>query len=121
MGSFDNMAVLMKGMKMSTCSTVQQCSSDWNLFSTFSRVPTEGSSGPDVDLSHGITSEVLQPLLENEEFVRKMKDLLPAVPGEDPTEDAASEIKSTVQSPQVGLHGRCYPRLLRSQAPGDDY
>ena len=95
--------------------------SDWNLFSTFSRVPTEGSSGPDVDLSHGITSEVLQPLLENEEFVRKMKDLLPAVPGEDPTEDAASEIKSTVQSPQVGLHGRCYPRLLRSQAPGDDY
>lgn len=64
-------------------------------------MPAGGSSGPDVDLSLGITSDVLQPLLENEEFVRKMKDLLPAVPGEDAAEDTASEIKSTVQSPQV--------------------
>lgn len=59
------------------------------------------ASGPEVDLSQGLTSDLLQPLLENEEFVRKMKDLLPTVPGDDSGEDAASEIKGTVQSPQV--------------------
>jgi UCH-binding domain len=64
------------------------------------KVPA-GASGPDVDLSLGITGEVLQPLLENEEFVRKMKDLLPSVSGDEAGEDPASEIKSTVQSPQV--------------------
>jgi hypothetical protein len=30
-----------------------------------------------------------------------MKDLLPTVPGDDAVVDAASEIKGTVQSPQV--------------------
>ena len=67
------------------------------------KVPSGASapSGPEVDLSQGLTSDLLQPLLENEEFVRKMKDLLPTVPGDDPVADAASEIKGTVQSPQV--------------------
>ena len=60
-----------------------------------------GLSGSDVDLSQGLTIDVLQPLLENEEFVRKMKDLLPAVPGEEAVQDAATEIKGTVLSPQV--------------------
>merc|ERR1711992_221426 len=35
------------------------------------------ASGPSVDLSSGLTTEILQPLLENPEFVRKMKELLP--------------------------------------------
>ena len=67
------------------------------------KVPSGASapSGPEVDLSQGLTSDLLQPLLENEEFVRKMKDLLPTVPGDDAVVDAASEIKGTVQSPQV--------------------
>ena len=66
------------------------------------------ASGPEVDLSQGLTSDLLQPLLENEEFVRKMKDLLPTVPGDDSGEDAASEIKGTVQSPQVNSYFICH-------------
>ena len=36
-----------------------------------------------------------------QDFVRKMKELLPTVPGEEGVEDPATEIKGTVQSPQV--------------------
>jgi hypothetical protein len=54
------------------------------------KVPAAASSGPEVDLAHGLSTDLLQPLLENEEFVRKMKDLLPDVSGEESVEDAAS-------------------------------
>ncbi len=57
-----------------------------------------GSSGPSVDLSSGLTAEVLQPLLENEEFVKKMKALLPEE--EQAQEDTASEVRGTLHSPQ---------------------
>eukprot|EP00096_Caligus_rogercresseyi_P008623 TRINITY_DN2782_c0_g1_i3.p1 TRINITY_DN2782_c0_g1~~TRINITY_DN2782_c0_g1_i3.p1 ORF type:complete len:370 (-),score=180.80 TRINITY_DN2782_c0_g1_i3:1682-2791(-) len=67
---------------------------------------------PPVDLSSSINAEVLQPLLENKDFVDKMKELLPkdteAGEKEDESKKAASssssspakEIKGTVQSPQ---------------------
>jgi hypothetical protein len=62
------------------------------------------SSGPEVDLAAGLSLDVLQPLLENPDFVQKMKVLLPEVPGEDSSQlDHAQEIKSTIQSPQVSL------------------
>jgi hypothetical protein len=64
-------------------------------------VDEEASSGPEVDLAQGLSADLLQPLLENEEFVRKMKELLPNIPGDESAEETASEIKGTVQSPQV--------------------
>merc|ERR1711974_417446 len=60
------------------------------------KVPSS-SKEPSIDLSSGITGEVIKPLLNNPEFVQKMKDLLP--PSEE-TVDPASEISSTVASPQ---------------------
>jgi len=60
------------------------------------------TSGPEVDLTAGLTLDVLQPLLENPDFVQKMKVLLPEVPGGDTSSlDHAQEIKSTILSPQV--------------------
>merc|ERR1712004_932028 len=47
-----------------------------DLQNVLSGLPASGgSSGPNVDLSSGLTSEVLAPLLENPEFVKKMKEL----------------------------------------------
>lgn len=60
------------------------------------KVPSS-SKEPPVDLSSGITGEVIKPLLNNPDFVQKMKDLLP--PSEEP-EDPANEISSTITSPQ---------------------
>merc|ERR550534_1630667 len=51
-----------------------------------------GSSGPNVDLSSGLTSEVLAPLLENPEFVKKMKELLPDE--EQQQDDIGSQVQS---------------------------
>merc|ERR1712029_731025 len=56
------------------------------------------SSGPNVDLSSGLTSEVLAPLLENPEFVKKMKELLPDE--EQQQDDIGSQVQSTLHSPQ---------------------
>lgn len=56
------------------------------------------STGPAIDLSSGLSMDVLQPLLENPEFVRKMKELLPSE--ELDREDARGEIRGTLQSPQ---------------------
>jgi 26S proteasome regulatory subunit N13 len=56
------------------------------------------SGGPAVDLSSGLTTEVLQPLLENPEFVRKMKELLPEE--EQNQDDATGEVRGTLHSPQ---------------------
>ena len=68
-----------------------------DLQSVLSGIKVPSSKEPSVDLSSGITGEVIKPLLNNPEFVKKMKDLLP--PSEEAS-DAASEISSTVSSPQ---------------------
>lgn len=59
---------------------------------------TSSASGPSVDLSSGLTTEVLQPLLENPEFVRKMKELLPEE--EQAQDDATGQVRGTLHSPQ---------------------
>jgi hypothetical protein len=48
------------------------------------------AAGPQVDLARGITAEVMRPLLANPDFVKKMKDLLPA---EHQGENLEDEIK----------------------------
>jgi len=68
-----------------------------DLQSVLSGIKVPSSKEPSVDLSSGITGEVIKPLLNNPEFVKKMKDLLP--PSEEAS-DTASEISSTVSSPQ---------------------
>lgn len=60
------------------------------------KVPSSGKE-PSIDLSSGITGEVIKPLLNNPEFVQKMKDLLPQSEG---STDASNEISSTISSPQ---------------------
>jgi len=60
------------------------------------KVPSS-SKEPPVDLSSGVTGEVIKPLLNNPEFVQKMKELLPL---SEETVDPANEISSTISSPQ---------------------
>ena len=50
------------------------------------------SSEPHVDLSAGITAEAMKPLLTNKDFVKGMKDLLPAEAQTDNMDDLANEI-----------------------------
>ena len=59
------------------------------------KVPS-ASKEPSIDLSTGITGEVIKPLLNNPDFVQKMKDLLP----QSEEEDAENDITSTISSPQ---------------------
>merc|ERR1712133_164477 len=58
----------------------------------------EGSAGPAVDLSTALSGEALQPLLQNQEFLDKVKEFLPA--GEEGKEVTLSDLSGTVQSPQ---------------------
>merc|ERR1712106_546464 len=58
----------------------------------------EGSSGPAVDLASGLTGEALQPILQNQQFLDKVKEFLPA--GEDGKEVTTADLAGTVQSPQ---------------------
>jgi len=58
----------------------------------------EGSSGPAVDLSTALTGEALQPILQNQQFLDKVKEFLPA--GEDGKEVTTADLAGTVQSPQ---------------------
>jgi len=73
-----------------------------DLQNVLSGLPTAQSSssasGPSVDLSSGLTTEALQPLLENPEFVRKMKELLPEE--EQAQDDANAQVRGTLHSPQ---------------------
>jgi len=72
-----------------------------DLQNVLSGLPGAGagaSSGPNVDLSSGLSSEVLQPLLENPDFVKKMKELLPEE--EKRTEDGQGQVRGTLHSPQ---------------------
>jgi len=57
------------------------------------------AGGPSVDLSTALTGEALQPLLQQEGFLDKVKGFLPA--GEDEGKEVtAADVKGTVQSPQ---------------------
>uniref|UniRef100_A0A0K2UGB2 Proteasomal ubiquitin receptor ADRM1 homolog n=1 Tax=Lepeophtheirus salmonis TaxID=72036 RepID=A0A0K2UGB2_LEPSM len=66
------------------------------------KLPEDAAGEPAVDLSSSINVEVLQPLLENKEFVDKMKEFLPKET-EDTRKskpDPVTDIKGAVQSPQ---------------------
>ena len=56
------------------------------------------ASGPPVDLAAGLTAEAMRPLLSNPDFVKRMKELLPAEHQRE--SDVGEEISSTVSSPQ---------------------
>jgi len=58
----------------------------------------EGSGGPAVDLASGLTGEALKPILENQQFLDKVKEFLPA--GEDGKEVTSADLAGTVKSPQ---------------------
>ena len=51
-----------------------------------------------VDLSEGLSTDVLQPILGNAEFMRQLRDFLPPV--EQPSSDTVQMVRDTVQSPQ---------------------
>ena len=57
-----------------------------------------GEGGAAVDLSTALTGETLGPLLQNQEFLDKVKEFLPA--GEEGKEVTLSDLSGTVQSPQ---------------------
>jgi len=57
-----------------------------------------GDGGQAVDLSTALTGEALQPLLQNPEFLDKVKEFLPA--GEEGKETSLTDLSGTVQSPQ---------------------
>jgi len=61
-------------------------------------IGAEGGAGPAVDLSTALTGEALQPILQNQQFLDKVKEFLPA--GEDGKEVTAEDLAGTVQSPQ---------------------
>jgi len=88
-----------------------------------------GSKEPAVDLSVGITGEVIKPLLENPDFISKMKDLLPASEQGESGGDATAAIDSTVKSPQFkqamamfssGLQSGQLAPLIREFDLGDE-
>jgi len=54
--------------------------------------------GPAVDLATAMTGEALQPLLQNQEFLDKVKEHLPA--GDEGKEVSLADLSGTVQSPQ---------------------
>merc|ERR1711911_251071 len=51
---------------------------------------------PSVDLSEGLSTEVLHPILSNADFMRQLRDFLPPSEGN----DTAQMVRDTVQSPQ---------------------
>lgn len=57
-----------------------------------------------MDLSEGLGTDVLQPILSNPEFMRQLREFLP--PLEQPSEDASQMVRDTVQSPQFAQVSR---------------
>lgn len=49
-----------------------------------------------MDLSEGLSTEVLHPILSNADFMRQLRDFLPPSEGN----DTAQMVRDTVQSPQ---------------------
>jgi len=55
------------------------------------------NAGPAVDLATGISAELVEPLIKNKDFMKRLKELLPA---EHQNENLETEVKGTIQSPQ---------------------
>lgn len=64
-----------------------------------------------VDLSEGLSTDVLHPILNNADFMRQLRDFLP--PSDQASEgDTASMVRDTVQSPQFAQVYQRYEILL---------
>ena len=50
------------------------------------------AAGPSVDLSAGLTADAMKPLLSDKDFVKGMKELLPAEAQTDNLDEVANEI-----------------------------
>ena len=51
-----------------------------------------------MDLSEGLSTDVLHPILSNPEFMQQLRDFLP--PSDQSSEDTSQMVRETVQSPQ---------------------
>jgi len=76
-------------------------------------VPAAGAGQaekPSVDLSEGLSTEVLHPILSNADFMRQLQDFLPPSEGSDTTQ----MVKDTVQSPQFAQALSVFSAALQS-------
>jgi len=76
-------------------------------------VPAAGAGQaekPSVDLSEGLSTEVLHPILSNADFMRQLRDFLPPSEGSDTTQ----MVKDTVQSPQFAQALSVFSAALQS-------
>ena len=69
-----------------------------SLYKYLHKISAGAGGGPAVDLATALTGEALQPLLQNQEFLDKVKEFLPA--GEEGKEVTLTDLSGTVQSPQ---------------------
>ncbi|EFX84419.1 proteasomal ubiquitin receptor ADRM1-like [Daphnia pulex] len=68
---------------------------------------------PSVDLSEGLSTDVLHPILNNADFMRQLRDFLP--PSDQASEgDTASMVRDTVQSPQFAQALSVFSAALQS-------
>lgn len=68
---------------------------------------------PSVDLSEGLSTDVLHPILNNADFMRQLRDFLP--PSDQTSEgDTASMVRDTVQSPQFAQALSVFSAALQS-------
>ncbi|XP_046631601.1 proteasomal ubiquitin receptor ADRM1-like isoform X1 [Daphnia pulicaria] len=66
-----------------------------------------------VDLSEGLSTDVLHPILNNADFMRQLRDFLP--PSDQASEgDTASMVRDTVQSPQFAQALSVFSAALQS-------
>jgi len=68
------------------------------------------SEKPSVDLSEGLSTEVLHPILSNADFMRQLRDFLPPSEGN----DTAQMVRDTVQSPQFAQALSVFSAALQS-------
>lgn len=68
---------------------------------------------PSVDLSEGLSTDVLHPILSNPEFMRQLRDFLP--PSDQTSDgDTAAMVRDTVQSPQFAQALSVFSAALQS-------
>lgn len=68
---------------------------------------------PSVDLSEGLSTDVLHPILTNPEFMRQLRDFLP--PSDQTSDgDTAALVRDTVQSPQFAQALSVFSAALQS-------
>lgn len=65
---------------------------------------------PSVDLSEGLSTDVLHPILSNADFMRQLRDFLPPSEGN----DTAQMVRDTVQSPQFAQALSVFSAALQS-------